>query len=463
MNKSRDMTFKKRGFGPFNFEFRSHYTFSPVKTLTFFLILVLIGTIVLISPISRQETSDTAITDALFTATSAVTLTGLTVQTTSTFWTPFGQIVILLLILVSGSSYLSISTFLLIRISQWFSSKNTLSSGNTLGINRLNGFSRLTLKVVTFAIAIQILGSIALFIQFYYTYPLHDSIWQAISHAISSFNNSGFVFFSNVDNFSQFQNNKVLLITTMLITLIGGLGYIVFSDIMKSRSFTRLNLNSKLVVFCAGLLIIVGGILILVLEYQNPDTLGSLSITDKIINSLFQSVSSRSSGFSSLNVGSTTESLNFLFTGLMFVGGAAGSTAGGIKLNTLALIVLTNVAIMKGRTQIHIFGKEIPTQQGQFAIVIALISVCLILLSTCALLMLEDGLEFDRVFFDTVSAFSSVGFTTGIAESVSETGRLMLVMIMLVGRFGVLFLALTMVNTHKSKTFRYVQERVTIG
>jgi trk system potassium uptake protein TrkH len=147
----------------------------------------------------------------------------------------------------------------------------------------------------------------------------------------------------------------------------------------------------------------------------------------------------------------------------MFVGGAAGSTAGGIKLNTLALIVLTNVAIMKGRTQIHIFGKEIPTQQGQFAIVLALISVCLILLSTSALLMLEDGLEFDRVFFDTVSAFSSVGFTTGIAESVSETGRLMLVMIMLVGRFGVLFLALTMVNTHKSKTFRYVQERVTIG
>lgn len=463
MNKSHDMTFKNKGFRSFNFAFRSHFTFSPLTILSFFLILVLIGTIVLILPISRQGPSDTILTDALFTATSAVTLTGLTVQDTATFWTPFGQIVILSLILISGSSYLSISTFLIIRISQWFSSKNTLSLGKTLGINRRNGLSHLTLRVVTFAIAIQILGSIALFIQFYYAYPLHDSIWQAISHAISSFNNSGFVFFSNVDNFSQFQDNKLLLITTMFITFIGGLGYIVTTDIMKSRSFTRLHLNSKLVIFCTGLLIGVGGVLILVLEYHNPDTLGPLSITDKIINSLFQSVSSRSSGFSSLHVGSTADSLNFLYTGLMFVGGAAGSTAGGIKLNTLALIVLANIAIVKGRTQIRILGAEVPTQQGQFSIVIALISVCLILLSTGTLLMIEDGFDFDRIFFDTVSAFSSVGFTTGVAESVSEKGRLILVMVMLTGRFGVLFLALTMVNSHKSKTFRYVQERVTIG
>ncbi len=463
MNKSSAKIFQYRGFTPFNLIFRRHFTLSPVVVLSLFLILVIIGTITLTLPISRQGSSDTVITDALFTASSAVSLTGLTVQDTSTFWTPAGRIVILALIFISGTSYLCISTFLLVRISQWFSYSSTLSLGNTLGINRRNGFSRLMVKVITFAIGIQILGSVSLFIQFYASYPVHDTIWQATSHAISSFNNSGFMFFTSVDNFSQFQNDKRFLITTMLITFIGSLGYAVTIDIVKSRSFTLLNLNSKLVVIFTGLLIIVGGILILILEYHNPETLGPLSAADKVLNSLFQSISSRSSGFSSLHINSTTDSLKFLFTGLMFVGGAAGSTAGGIKLNTFALIVLTNIAIVKGRTQIRLFGKEIPIRQGQFAIAIAIISVCLVLLSTGILLILEDGLNFDRLFFDTVSAFSSVGFTTGIAESVSEKGRLVLVLVMLTGRFGIVFLGLTMVNSYQGKTFRYVQERVTIG
>ena len=436
---------------------------SPLVIIYAFGGLITVGTLLLLLPWTQTAGGFTPFLVALFTATSAVTVTGLVVQDTAFYWTRMGQVIILGLMFVGGLGFMTIATFLLILIGQRVTLAQRLLVKESLGVNQLGGLVRLTIAIVLVAAGIQLVGFIALFIRFSFIYSPAEAVWQAVFHAVSGFNNAGFVALQEPEGLRHFRGDKVILGIIAALIFLGAISYWVMVDVVRYRRFSLFTLNTKLVLVLTVVLLAIGTLAFLASEYRNPGTLGPLSVEEKLVTSVFQSVSGRTAGFSTVDFGETEKQTNFFFSGLMFVGGASASVAGGIKVNTLAVVLVAILSTLRGRTHAAAFGREMPQAQVQRAMVIGAVSTAFVFLVAIVLTSAQDGVEFIDLFFETVSAFGTVGLSTGITADLSAVGQLILVMAMFVGRLGPFAIGLAMAQRQEADAFRYAQERVTIG
>jgi trk system potassium uptake protein TrkH len=400
---------------------------------------------------------------AFFTATSAVTVTGLVVQDTAEYWTRTGQVIILGLMFVGGLGFMTIATFLLIMFGQHLTLPRQQLVRESLGVDRLGGLVRLTIVIVLVAAAIQAVGFLALLVRFVLIYSPAEAVWQAIFHAISGFNNAGFVAFTEPEGMGAFRADGTVLGTIAILAVLGGLSYWVLVDVVRLRRWSLFTLTTKLVLIMTGALILLGALVFLAFEYNNPQTIGGWPIGEKLLASLFQSVNARSVGFSTTDFGASETHTNFLFTGLMFIGGASGSIAGGIKVNTLAVLLVAVISTVRGRNYASAFGREIPDFHVQRVLVIGAIAVAFVFTVALLLTFFETEFGFTDLLFESVSAFGTVGLSTGLTPELTNAGHLILIGAMFLGRLGPLAMALTVAQHTVSDIYRYPTERVTIG
>ena len=436
---------------------------SPIILMYGFGILIAIGTGLLMLPVSNNQDRITPFMDAFFTATSASTVTGLVIQESSTYWSFTGQLIILGLIFVGGLGFMTGATFLFILIGRRITLVNRMLMRESLGTSSLSGLVRLTRNIVLFAIAIQLVGFLILFGFFSSTFPAGEALWQAGFHAVSGFNNAGFTVIPDTNSIGVFQKNAPVLAVFAGLIILGSISYVVLADVARYKKFRLFTLNTKLVLVLSGFLWFAGSVVIFATEYTNPDTLGPMSLGHKLMNAFFHSVSGRTAGFVTIDFGTMRQHTNFFIVGLMFVGGASASTAGGIKINTLAIILVTLLATIRGREHPSAFQREIPADQVHRALLIGALASVFIFVVAFLMAFSEPDFPFVQLLFESVSAFGTVGMTSGKTGVLSNWGQLIIAITMFVGRIGPLTLALFLVSRERRDVYRYAQERVTIG
>ena len=405
--------------------------------------------------------------DALFTATSAITVTGLTVEVTATYWSGFGKIIILLLMFIGGLGIMTTGAFLLVLIGRRvsiFQRQLIKESISILPVNEVGGVVQLVIRIVAISISVQIIGFIVYLIKLLTEMDLKNAIPHALFLSVSAFNNAGFTAFVNSDSVNIYQQDITIIITTTILILIGAVSVWVVADVLAFRNKTSLySLNTKLVLSGTFILTILGALVFFAFEYNNAATIQDLSLPNKIMISIFESVSGRTAGFTTVEYGNTEQPTNFLMTGLMFIGGASGSVAGGIKINTFAVICVAIISTLQGRTRASIFGREISSIIVKRAMVIGAIGTAIVFMFSFILTAVEPQFDFIDLLFEIVSAFGTVGLSTGLTSDLSRWGHLILIIAMFIGRVGPLALGLAMTQRSQKENYRYTQERVTIG
>jgi trk system potassium uptake protein TrkH len=437
-----------------------------------FAVIIGIGAVLLMLPISSQTHTWTKFPDALFMATSATCVTGLSVVECGEHFSPFGQLVLLLLMQVGGFGFMASATLLLLAFGRSVGLREKLLIGESLGVERLGGLVSLLLGIAFFSLICEGFGAVILYVRFSQNFDsAGTALWQSIFHAVSAFNNCGLDILGNHNSMMGYQNDPLVVLTIAALIILGGLSFLVVWDVFKKRSFRRLSLDSKMVIAVTVVLLIAGTVVLLAMEYNNEDTLGPMSFPQKLLSAFFQSVTPRTAGFNVIMIGRMTAYSLFFTIMLMFVGGASGSTAGGVKVNTFGVLVATVWSSLKGREHAEAFGRELRPQQIHRALAVAMLALGLVGIVTLALTVTEahttkaDGevFQFMDVLFETVSAFGTVGLSTGITPMLTLAGKLIIVFTMFAGRLGPLTLALSLVQGQRSTEYRYPQDQVRIG
>ena len=439
---------------------------SPYILLFIFLLLIVVGGLLLALPIASQSNGFTSPVTSFFTAVSAVTVTGHTVENTSTYWSGFGQSIIFILMLVGGLGFMAVATFLLVLIGQRSTLPERMVMRETMGVDRMEGLRRVSRYIILVVFLIYALGTAVIFwrINGLDGMGLGQSVWQSLFLSVSSFNNAGFSILPEGSSLIDLAtDHRVLLGFMMLLIILGGIGWTVLVDVSRHRRFARFSLDTKLILVTSLVLWFLGALVFFLAEYSNVETMGSLGLGDKIISSVFHSISGRTAGFASVEFGGTGEFTKVMYPGLMFIGGAAGSVTGGIKVATFAVIIAAVISSLRGRYEAEAFGREIAHIQVLRALAVCVLGLGAIIILMPTLAALESDISFLDLFFDTVSAFSSNGTTTGIVPDLSSASKSIFMIAMLVGRLGPLTLALALAPREEATAYRFVQERVKIG
>lgn len=408
-----------------------------------------------------------SVIDAIFTATSAVCVTGLIVKDTPVDFTSFGHIVILSLIQIGGLGYMTAVTFLAIMRRKKLGYRDRLILKESLNYPGMSGIFRFLKIVFASIVIIEIGGAIILTLRFLVDMPLYDAMWFGLFHSVSAFNNAGFSLFS--DNMMGFRSDLVINITIPLLIIIGGLGYLVLLELYnyRKKSLTRLSTHTKLVLWTSGILILASMAIILSLEWNNPKSLGDMGTFEKILSAWFASVNYRTAGFNSIDFSTFNDSDLFFGTIFMIVGGSPGGTAGGIKTTVLALAVIGVWFTLRGQNNPHIFNRSLVPYQINKAYAIIFIASFYILIST-VILNESEKLHFVRTLFETCSAFATVGISTGnggvlsYSALFSDLGKLNIILLMLMGRIGVFAFTIVIVGKAVQTRIKYAEGKVII-
>ena len=430
----------------------------PEQIIIFgFMGVILVGTLLLMLPISR--TGDCSFIDALFTATSATCVTGLVTKNTASFWSEFGHVIILMLIQIGGLGVITFAILLggmggkKIGLSQRTLMKDAINAPQVGGIVRLTHF------LVRGVVLIELIGAIILSVVFVKDYGVGKGIWYGVFHSISAFCNGGFDIISTPDmpgSLITYAYNPVLVLTICLLILIGGIGFLTWSDIVNHKFHLRkYSLQSKIVLTVSLVLVVFPVILFMLTEWQDLD--GS----KRFLVSLFQTVTLRTAGFNTIDFNTTSEAGLLLMILLMLVGGATGSTAGGMKMNTFALVVLATKSIFMRRNEVACFGRRIENSIVMNALAIFVMYISLFLIGGLLLSMIE-GYPILTCLFESASAIATVGVTMGITSSLHTASKIILIILMFLGRVGGLtFIYATLSNSKKYASLPH--ENVSVG
>ena len=436
--------------------------FTPAKVLVLgFAALIIIGAFLLILPISTHK--GISFIDALFTTTSAVCVTGLVVVDTGTYFTRFGQTVILLLIQVGGLGFMTAGTIIFIVLGRKITLKERLVIQEALNQFSIAGLVRLIKKIVLFTIILEGIGAFLLSFRFIPMFGWGKGIYYSIFHAVSAFCNAGFDLMGNFQSMTGFAEDYLVSGAILFLFIIGGLGFTVLVDIYEKRNFKHLSLHSKIVLTASFLLLLVGTFMVFILEYSNPSTLGEQGLIQKIVNSFFTAATPRTAGFNVLPTDSLMGPTLYFFLVLMFIGASPASTGGGVKTTTFSVLIVAVISIIRGQEDISVFRRRVPFYVLNKSLSIIVISSFIIFLISITLTITENT-GFLSILFETVSAFGTVGLSKGLTPNLSNVGRLLITIIMFTGRVGPLTLTLALAHRLKKKApFRYPEERILIG
>jgi trk/ktr system potassium uptake protein len=427
---------------------RAHRPRLPVRlravtvVLMGFVTLIAIGTGLLLTPLASTDGTWTRPMDALFTAVSAASDTGLVVVDTADHWSFLGEVVIAGLIFVGGLGIMASATLAVAfgrRTSLDRRSQVSDAFGTTLGDTR--GIVR---RTIAFAIVAQIVGAVVLAVLFTVGGEATGApgvAWAAVFHAVSAFNNAGFDIVGGLRGFTVFAERPLVLVAVGSLVVVGGLGYLICADIIGRRTWRRLALETKLVLVATVALMVTGAIAIALLEWNDPATLGSLSPTDRVANSVFMSVSSRSAGFNTLDMAALRPETDLVVAFLMFIGAASGSTAGGVKVNTVAVLVLVVIASSRDRPEPEAFGRRVSRESVHRAITVLFVAAFMNVAGTLLVASLST-VRTGAAFFETVSAFGTVGLSIVGTATYDDLARLALAGCMFLGRIGPLALVI---------------------
>ena len=430
---------------------------SPTKTIILgFLVVILIGGLLLMLPVSSADGAFADPIDALFTATSATCVTGLIVRDTATEWSMFGKGVILALIQIGGLGFMSMAMLVSALIKRTVTPRERVIFAQSMNLSAYDRLFRFLHNMVAFTFAFEFAGALLLSFRFIPMFGFWEGLTKSVFHSVSAFCNAGFDtmgFFSGpYSSLTAFSGDAYVSIIIALLIICGGLGFVVWQNIgRRIREGQRLNVYSRLVLLISGLLLVLGTVVIAAAEWNNPQTLGPMSVPDKLLCSFFQSVTFRTAGFNTIDQASLLPATKMISVILMFIGASPASTAGGIKTVTFGLLVIAAFRVARGSKDVVVMKRRVDTGMLLRALSITVISLMVICLGAF-LIALVDGLTFEDVLFETFSAFGTVGVTTGITTQFSYFGKLLLMAMMFFGRVGILTITCEiMVGLHGEK------------
>lgn len=424
--------------------------------------LIVVGTMLLALPLARADGAWTPLLDAAFTATSAVCVTGLVVVDTGTHWSGFGQAVIAALIQIGGLGFMTTSTLLLRLIGRRTSLRERLLLQESLGGGAVGASLGLARRVVLFTLVAEGLGAVVLTLAFLQERPLAEAAWWGVFHAISAFNNAGFDLMGRYRSLLDYQAAPLVLLPLCALVILGSISYAVVADVARQRRFRRLTLDSKIVLVTSLGLLVGGTLLFLFTERANGGTLGPMPLDGRVLNAFTLSVMARTAGYTSLDLALLTDGGLLVLIGLMLIGGAAGSTAGGIKVQTFGILVAATLSAIRGVPDVVAFNRRVPMPDVLRAIAVTVLFSGLTFLMTF-LLGLTEQQPFLRELVEVVSAAATVGLSTGLTPETTPSGRLVLMAMMFVGRLGPLTFAIALAEREHGAPYRWPTETVRIG
>ncbi|WAA13180.1 TrkH family potassium uptake protein [Fervidibacillus halotolerans] len=435
-----------------------HMNLNPTRKLAFsFFIVIVAGALLLKLPISHQYPISWS--DAFFTATSATTVTGLAVVDIGEAFTIFGQIVIMLLIQFGGTGTMVFAIFLLMMFGKKIGLKERLLVQNSLNQNHLGGIIPLVRSLLLYTFIIEGIGFLFLSFRWVPEFGWKTGLFVSLFHSVSAFNNAGFSLWK--DNLSAFVGDPIVNIVISILFIIGGIGFIVMKDIWKRKRFQKLSLHSKLMIVGTLLINVIATLMIFFLEYGNGDTIGNLSISEKWFGSYFQAVTTRTAGFNTLDIGAMTPASLFFMMGLMFIGAGSASTAGGIKLTTFIILIFSMVTYLTYKKETVLYHRAIKKATIFRSLTIVTVSLLLIFVAIF-ILTITEKFPFIQIAFEVFSSFGTVGLSTGITGDLSLIGKIVIIVMMFIGRIGPLTFAFLF--TKKLNTpIRYPEEEVFTG
>ncbi|PZR51816.1 TrkH family potassium uptake protein [Xylanimonas oleitrophica] len=442
---------------------------SPARlAVTAFLGVCGLFTVLLLMPWATASGERAQFVDALFTAISAVCVTGLTVVDTGTYWSAWGLVVILLAIKVGGFGVMTLASILGLAVSRRIGLTQRMLTASETKTDKLGEVGSLVRVVIITSTSLELLIALMLFPRFLVLQEtVGEAAWHAIFYGISAFNNAGFV--PTPEGLMPHTGDWFLCLPIILGVFVGSLGFPVILNVLSSRKkagrgryWSRWSLHTKLTIATSAVLVLVGWVLMALMEWNNPRTFGDLSFDDKLLASLFASVMPRSGGFSTVDVAEMRESSWLITDALMFVGGGSASTAGGIKVSTLAVMLLAIVAEARGDRDIEAYGRRIPRDTLRLSIAVVFVGATAVLVSSLVLLEIT-GESLDIVLFEVISAFATCGLSTGLSQNLPDAGKYVLCALMFVGRTGTMTFAAALALRDRRRIVRFPEERPIIG
>lgn len=440
----------------------AQWEMTPYQILVLgFATVILLGALLLMLPVSSQQQQSMGFIDALFTATSAVCVTGLVVVDTGTYFSTFGHSVIISLIQIGGLGIMTMATLMALVMRRKIQLRERLLIQESLNQLTMSGVVRLTKKIIFTTLLIEFIGGTILGLRWYQDFGL-TGFYYGYWHAVSSFCNAGFDLFGNFNSLTAYVDDLTVNLVVTALIIVGGIGFTVMFEVGKFRSWTKFSLHTKVVLAVTSFLLLLSTLVIMLLEYYNPETLGELSLRTKLLSSYFQAVTIRTAGYNTLNIGALQDVTIFFMVIMMFIGASPSSTGGGIKTTTMGIMVSAIWALVRGRRDVEMFKRKIPSVLVYKAFAIYFISATLVILVTM-MLSITEKVPFLKLLFEVVSAFATVGVSTGITPDLSPHAKLWLILTMFAGRVGPVTLALALAMKSEKVKIQYPDGKVSIG
>ena len=434
-----------------------------------FLALIVVGTALLMLPFSLASGEWNSPLTAFFTATSAVCVTGLIVVDTGTYFSAFGQGVILTLIQLGGLGYMAATTLLLLLIGRRLGLKDKLAIQQAMETAELANVKVLLLSIISMVMFFELSGAFCLMPTFRENFGVGRSLWLSIFHSISAFNNAGFSLFP--DSLMGYAEDAWPMAVISALIIIGGIGYQVIMEafmwgkakLTGDQVRTVFSLHFRIVTSTTVFLLVLGTLAFLAIEFNNPDTLANRGFGTKFLMAGFQSVVMRTAGFNSIDIGSMATSALFVAIALMFVGASPGSTGGGIKTTTVRILLVSTYTALRGKEEVNCYQRQIPLPRVLKALSVVVASVISVVIITTCISLSDPGIPFISILFESVSAFATVGLSTGITADLSTMGQLFIIVTMYIGRVGILLLMSAIIGDPSPTAIHFPEEDLLTG
>ena len=441
---------------------------SPAQVITLiFAAIVLLGACLLCLPVSSRTGDSCGFLTALFTSTSATCVTGLALVDTYTQWSGFGQAVILCLIQVGGLGFMTIFSLFLLMLNAKLGLKKRMILQQTFGLTDIQGVVLLLKRVIQMTATVELTCAVVLAIRFAFEFPIRNAVWMGLFHSVSAFCNAGFDILGRISpgcSLSPYAGDPLVLTVVMLEIVIGGIGFFVWQDLwINRRCMKKLSVYSKMALCATGILLVGGTLIFAFCEWENAATLGAMGPGKKIMNALFQSVTTRTAGFSTFSQAEMSEAGRAASCIWMLIGGCAGSTAGGMKTVTVAVLLLTTWSVARGKSGLTVFHRRVSPSQIAMAFAIVTMMTGLsfagaVILAAC------NGIPFLNALFETTSALGTVGLTADVTSCLSAASQIMIIIFMFFGRVGIMTISMGfMMSDRAEERIRFAETKLMIG